>query len=409
MELHSRLIPASLKARLKPRLLAALHAEPAITSRIATRIVREGVPRFLRWSYEVEKANTLCYLADLQVGTYTYKFARSSRQPTLYASSYACMLLGMYGELKETSDAFRAGWLDYLDSFQDAGDGFFRDPLLAGAAYEGTADWGDGWGKRHLTAQLIISYARLGRRPKYPFRFLEPYYKPSHLDQWLGNFDFSRDVWSQSNYIMNVYTLLQYARDYMGETRAKAALQAIGRWLLAKQRADTGMWHDYPVRGYPEIGDAIRGAYHFYPLFTYEGERIPHPEAVIDTILRSQNTWGGFNPDQSPSGACEDIDAIEPLTRASAQSGHRLVEVDESLRRAMIWILSCHNCDGGYESLPDHSCSYGSHELTTSRPDESNLFATWFRTLCLAYLVQCIGVPNSFSLGFFPGYEMKLR
>jgi hypothetical protein len=168
------------------------------------------------------------------------------------------------------------------------------------------------------------------------------------------------------------------------------------------------MWHQYTINGYPEIGDAIRGAYHFYPLFIYENEPLKHPEAIIDTILSSQNSWGGFNPQEMPSGACEDIDAIEPLIRAALQSGHRRIDVNNALKRAIVWMLSCRHQRGGYQSLPENGCPYGGHRLTTSHPREGNLFATWFRSLCLAYIVEFLELENSYQLGFYPGYELAL-
>lgn len=408
MEAYSRLIPAPLKQKLKPRLMAALHAAPEINARIATRVVRDGVPRYLRWSFASERENTLRYLESVRVGTYGYQFAASARSPTLYGSVYACMLLGMYGELDDADRSFKDMWLAYLDRYQDEADGYFRDPSLAGPAFNGTPAWGDGWGIRHLAAHVVIAYARLGRAPAHRFRFLEPYYDAKHLERWLDSFDFTGNVWSQSNYVMNVYTLLQYARDFMAEHRAARPLLAIEDWLLSTQRPDTGMWHDYAVLGYPELGDAIRGAYHFYPLLSYEERPIPRPEAVIDTILRAQNSWGGFNPEQQPSGACEDIDAIDPLIRTALQTEHRRRDVEEALRRAMLWILSCRHPEGGYESVPEHGWSYGGHPLTSSRPREANLFATWFRTLCLAYVVDYLGLTHSFRLGNYPGYEIRL-
>lgn len=409
MKLFSPINRSVLKEKIKSKLLDRLHAKPEITGRIATRVVREGVPRHLGWTYEAEKDATLRYLESLRLGNYAYKFAQSSPAPTLYGSCYACMLMGMFGQLGELSESQKLGWLAYFDSYQDATDGLFRDPVLAGPEFEGQAGWGDGWGARHLAAHLIIAYARLGRMPKHPFRFLEPYYDQAHLANWLASFDFSANVWSQSNYIMNVYTLLQHARDYMGEVRASAAITTISQWLLAKQRSDTGMWHDYTIAGYPEIGDAIRGAYHFYPLFLYERQPISHTGAIVDTILRSQNSWGGFSPEALASGACEDIDAIEPLIRAAKQSGHRHAEVMLALQRAMIWILSCQNRGGGYESIPENATHYGGHPLTTSRPGEGNLFATWFRTLCLAYIVDFLGISHGFQLGVYPGYEINLK
>ena len=400
---------APLKSKVKDRLLHALHAKPEITARIATRVVSEGVPRYLEWAYEAERDTTLRYLDALRVGDYAYRFALSSPAPTLYGSCYACMLLGMHGVLETMPESYKHGWLDYFDAHQDTADGLFRDPSLAGPAFEGTPGWGDGWGARHLAAHLVIAYARLGRPPKHPFKFLEPYYDAKYLDNWLAEFDFSANVWSQSNYVMNVYTLLQYVRDHMGEQRAAASLTSISQWLLARQRPDTGMWHDYAISGYPEIGDAIRGAYHFYPLFVYEEQPIPHAAAVIDTVLRSQNSWGGFNPEEWASGACEDIDAVEPLIRAARQTGRRTADVERCLRRSLVWLLACRNRDGGYESLPENECPYGNHPLTTSRPGEGNLFATWFRTLCLAYIVDYLAMPHGFRLGVYPGYEISLE
>lgn len=409
MKLSSLIKPLAIKAKVKTILLGKLHAKPEITSRIATRIVREGVPRSFSWTYGAERAATLDYLESLRCGDYSYKFARGSSGPTLYGSCYACMLLGMYGQLQEMSESYKKGWLDYFDAHQDESDGFFRDPVLAGPVFEGHGGWGDGWGARHMAAHLAIGYCRLGRAPKYPFRFLEPYYDTANLTAWLASFDFDDDVWSQSNYIMNVYSLLQYSRDHMGEERADAAIEHISSWLIAKQRNDTGMWHGYPISDYPELGDAIRGAYHFFPLFVYEGRPIKYAEEVVSTILRSQNSWGGFNPEEIPSGACEDIDAIEPLIRACLQSGFRKDDVEISLRRALVWILTCRNHAGGYESIPENECPYGGHPLTTSRPGEGNLFATWFRTLCLAYIVDFLEIPHGFQLGVYPGYEINLK
>ena len=168
------------------------------------------------------------------------------------------------------------------------------------------------------------------------------------------------------------------------------------------------MWHDYTIRGYPELGDAIRGAYHFYPLFVYEGKAVSHREKTIDWILKSQNSWGGFEKEKCPSGACEDIDALEPLMRFVSQTAHRREEAEIAVKRALVWVLAHRRADGGYESLIENGCHYGAHPQTSSKPRESNLFATWFRTLCLAYMTQFLKMPNNFDIRRFPGYEISL-
>ena len=396
------------KANLKAQLLVKLHAEPAITSQLATKIILDGVPRFLNWSYSSEKNRVLHYLDSLRTGEFEYKFCTSAPGPCLYSSIYACMLLGMFGELDAWPMNKMNKWLEFFNSFQCQSDGHFRDPVLDGEAYEGNAIWGDGWGVRHLAGHIIIAYSRLGGLPRYSFSFLEPYFDSTYLEQWLKGFDFSNNVWSQSNYIMNIFVLLQFIRDRMNEDRANKPLQQIRDWLLKTQRTDTGMWHKYDITGYPELGDAIRGAYHFYPLFVYEGQDVPHKEKVIDIILSSQNSWGGFNPPNMPSGACEDIDALEPLVRFSKGIYYRQKDIHTSLQRAFVWIQSCAGNDGGYTSIPLNACHYGDHPYTTSGVGESNMFATWFRSLCLAYVVGGLNLKNSYQIGHFPGYEIRL-
>ena len=399
-----------LKERVKFELLRRLHAEPQITSQLATKVLRDGLPSYLNWDFKDEKTRVLGYLETMRVGDFDYKFCATAPGPCLYGSIYACMLKGMFGELDQADDAYKARWRAHLDGFQSEEDGHFRDPVLAGPSYEGQAGWGGGWGKTHLAGHIIIAYARLGGVPKYPFRFLEPYYEAEYLQDWLDQFDFTSNVWSQSNHIMNLCMLLQYARDFMAETRAAQPVRQILTWLKASQRADTGMWHDYDIQGYPEIGDAIRGAYHFYPLYVYDGIEVPHREAIIDTVLRSQNSWGCFNPDQMPAGACEDIDALEPLVRFSMQAPeYRQKDVGVALQRALVWLQCCHNEDGGYVSLPLNACHYGGHPYTTSGVGESNLFATWFRSLNMAYVTAGAQLKIGYQLGRYPGYEISLN
>lgn len=400
--------PHALKDTIKGLLLKRLSAEPEIVSRIATRVIRQGFPAYLNWDFHEEKRRVLSYLAKRQVGEFDYTFSPSSTKPTVYSSIYACMLLGLFGELRSWPSNRKRQWCDYFDRFQVDHDGLFRDPVLACDAFEGTGSWGDGWGVRHLSAHMIIAYARLGAIPKYSLRFLDPFYHRPYLTAWLDQFAFDSNVWSASNYIMNLYSLMQFARDYMGEQRAHSAVTCIADWLLARQSPETGMWHRYSLDNYSLLADAIRGAYHFFPLFTYDRKTVPHRERIVDHILRSQNSWGAFESECRPSGACEDIDALEPLVRFTHQTGYRKQDTDIAAKRALVWILANRNSDGGYESLMENGCHYGIHPETNSLPGESNFFATWFRTLCIAYLTTYLGLDNGYDIARIPGYEIQL-
>lgn len=97
------------------------------------------------------------------------------------------------------------------------------------------------------------------------------------------------------------------------------------------------------------------------------------------------------------------------MVRFSYAGGYRNGEVDIALKKAFVWLQSCRGQDGGYSSIPLNACHYGAHSYTTSGIGESNLFATWFRSLCLAYVVGGLKVKNEYKLGRYPGYEINLE
>jgi asparagine N-glycosylation enzyme membrane subunit Stt3 len=209
---------------------------------------------------------------------------------------------------------------------------------------------------------------------------------------------------------MNAYTILQYNRDYFNDTKAGIAVDKIKQWLLVKQNKITGLWNVNELKSKVEVEEAIRAAYHLYPIFTYDGENPFESKNAIDIILSAQNKWGGFTVDDVVAGACEDIDAIDPLIRFSLSNHmYERDRVELSLRKSMIWVLSNFNRDGGATFYIENEHHYGNHPLTSSGYNESNLFATWFRTLSLAYICDYLNIENNFQLGKFPGYEIKLE
>lgn len=396
------------KVLIKKFLLSKLHAVPKRQLDIANNVINVGVPQILSFKYSDFKDEILAYVDSLKIGDFKYKYAKSRKTTTLYASIYACMLYGLLEEMDQFSEQEKKDWADYFNSFQNEKDGFFYDPGLLGEAFNGNGDWGDGWGKRHLAGHIIIAFIRLGHTPKYAFNFLEDYYHSEYLNKWLNHLFATENMWSASNYIMNIVTLLQYSRDYMNDTKSNSSIEFILSWLDRKQDKETGLWHVTPLKTERELHTAIRGAYHYYPLFIYDDKTINFQEKVIDLILKTQNSWGGFEEELHPSGACEDIDALDPLIRFTLNTKHRKAEVDIAVKKALYWVMSNRNNDGGFSFMPLTPHEYGAHQATTSHANESNLMATWFRTLCLAYMLKYLRIDNQFTLITSPGYEIPL-
>lgn len=399
-----------MKKRLKNYLLRKLHSIERQQYDLTDAIVSRGVKGFSEFDFEIFKREILEYMKTVRVGKYAYKYAVSRERPCLYASIYAVMLEGLLGVLHIRKSSELKEWADYLNEFQSQDDGLYYDPVLKGAAYEHIGIWNEGWGKHHLMGHMIIALARLGYTPKYPLKYLEKYYDEAYLIKWMNDFDLSEDVWSASNYFMNLFTVLEYARDYLDDQRAGKAILTITDWLSQKQNPATGMWHDKDITTLDHLDKlkVVRAAYHFYPLFEYEGLSIPHSDKIVDTILPLQNRWGGWSTEDSNSGACEDIDAIEPLIRCAHARPERKAEIKAAILRSMIWQLACRNRDKGFSFYLRSQQEYGGHPMTTSLRDESSMFATWFRTLCLAYEMEYLGMPHSFDIGMYPGYEINI-
>lgn len=359
------------------------------------------LPLLYPFDYGGLKSRVMQFVESMRTGreVFLYKYADSTRVPTIYCSTYACMLKSLYGELGSITARERLDWLDYFGGFQSADDGLFRDPAIDNDLFE-SADW---WGARHLAVQVISCFTALGGKTVHDFRFLEPFYSPSYMRQWLEGREWHDKVDYVGNEIMNYGCLLQYSRDAFGNRRAGEALEVLKKWLLEHIDPGTGMWWRGSLDTPAQRSQAVQGAYHIFPLFFYDRDDIPYKERFLDNLLLTQNRLGGFGVLLN-SSACEDIDTVEPLFRLCRISDYRRDDVYRSLRMALPWVLSNLNKDGGFVFRRNNEFVYG-HKEMSSGYNESSLFATWFRSLCLAYLSKALKIDNGFHLNRCPGYE----
>jgi len=345
------------------------------------------------------RAKTLAYVESMRLpgapyGRYLY--AAGMAIPVLYASTYAAMTRHLYGELAGLGDRERREWIGYLQAHQDD-DGLFRDPAIYDQGwYAGDPEW---CGRRHLTCHVVTALACLGAVAEKPQTWLEPFCAPGGIERWLEGRDWRARPDFVGNEVMNVGTLLQYARDFQGHPQAGQTMVRLLDWLSSHWlNPQTGVWGGLDEREPLNLSRLVQAAYHFWPLYFYDHRPIPHLERAIDTVLRTQNPRGGFgwgvHNQENPwnSSACEDIDSIDPLVRMMRQTAYRREEILAALRRALPWVLSNQNEDGGFVFMRGVAFAYG-HPLMASAADVSAMFPTWFRTLCLAIMAQAL--PDS--------------
>jgi len=322
-----------------------------------------------------------------------YRYAAGCAAPTLYSSTYADMARHLLGDLQRLPAPERAAWVAHLQSHQDD-DGLFRDPVIFDQGwYKGDPLW---CGRPHLTCHVIAALTCLDAVAEKPIAWLDSWRESDALVRWLEARDWGARVAWTGNEIMNVGVLLQYARDFQNDTRAGWAVAVLLDWLAAHHlNPATGVWGDVDVSDPIWRSHAVQAAYHWWPLFFYDGVRPPHLERAIDTVLATQNPRGGFgcgvhnSAEPFTSSACEDIDSIDPLCRMMQLTDHRRAEVEAALAKAADWVLTNQMADGGFVFMRNVAFEYG-HAQMHSEAGQGAMFPTWFRLLSLALIGKAL-------------------
>ncbi len=356
-----------------------------------------------RFDFNNFKEKITYFLMQMETEKYKPKYLYSEKcsKPTLYASTYACMTLGLLGNLKKMPNKSKAEWADYFNSFQSEKDGFFYDNNVLNSAFM-DSDW---WGRRHLALHMVSAYTALGCRPQYKFSFLEEFYDANAIKLWLDYYnwtDASLGNGDVDNKIMNIGCLLQYQRDCWNDEKASAAVSYLKSYLLSKIN-DAGMWGGFNADKPAELSRMVQFAYHLYSIFFYDKEFEFNFEKVVTLVLKTQNEFGGYGIHPN-SSACEDIDSIDILIRFAPYLPERKADIDLSLRRAFKWIMINQMNDGGLVFKIGEPMAYGHKPEMSSNINQSAMFPTWFRTLALAYITRYFGMEY-FQIDSSPGYQ----
>ena len=370
------------------------------------RFVSSSVDRTgdITFNFNTFKENVLTFVNSLQVddiGT-QFKYSQQATQPTLYASAYACMTYSLLGALDGFTSKRKSDWISYFDSFQRSSDGLFYDVAVQNEHYD-NSDW---WGARHLAVHMISAYTQLGAKPAYRFKFLEPYYDLTFLEQFMRNNEWAFDGPMDNDFdnkLMNLGCLLQYQRDFFGDSQAGKSIMFIQKFLLNKINSKTGIWGDDSLNNDDIRSRKVQFAYHLFPLFFYDNIYEFDIEKVIDVTLQTQNRFGGYGV-KANSSACEDIDSVDILVRLGGIGNLDRSRIQESLAKALKWNCLNQVKDGGFVFRLNESFIYG-HPQLGSLPDQGAIFPTWFRTLNMAYLCSGLEMPTKFNIVRCPGYE----
>lgn len=327
------------------------------------------------------RAKTLNYIESMRIndGIYgRYRYSNSQIEPVLYASAYAALTRHLYRDIESISNKERSDWISLIKSYQ-ADDGLFKDPMIDNEMAS-SCDW---WGWKHMTLHIIMALTALDAKPDKKFKFLEPFRKEEYAIKWLEGRAWMTNPANVSNEVQNNVTLLQYARDFQDVKWAGNTVESMLNWLDQTQDIETGLWGNSFKNPY-DLSCGVQTGYHLWLLYFYDRRDIKYCNKIIDNVMKTQNSLGGFGVPLN-SSACEDIDSIDPLARIYFKSNYNNININMSLERSLPWILSNMNEDGGFVFRRRESFKYG-HQRMYSKADESAMFPTWFRSLSLSYL-----------------------
>lgn len=325
-------------------------------------------------------------------------FSKNSSQRSIYAYVYWVMTAKLIGmELDEKI----LNVLEEIICECQTEDGLCWDESIVNLQYLN----GDGWGARHFMPHYFIAIERLGIKAKYSLKYVTPFYKSEILRTLFDALDWTHP-WQSSNLVMNIGVALFYERERFNNKEAGKAVEVLQKWLMDHIRADCGMWGEGNLKSKSFQYALIRGAYHMYSFLIYDNIDFPYKEKAIDFILKCQNKYGGYDF-RANSSACEDIDAIEPLIRLSLLTpGYRYAEIRSSISNSLQWVVQNQRDDGGCVFRLGELFDYGNVNMMSDK-NESNLFATWFRTLSVCYMYDFL-LGNVREYVDIPGYEYPL-
>lgn len=366
-------------------------------SSILIKQYKDFLKEYSYCSVEDIKLSILEYVNSLRGEGFEYFFSKSADAPSLYASVFACLIRGSFGDISESD---KLEWAKYINSFQNS-EGLYIDSRIQDRMF---VDNREGYCARHLLGHITAALDLLSAKPIYEFHFLKNELSLEQINEWYHSLNFHQ-IWSSSNQIMNYGIALQYSRDRLN-LPYNSQIEYLEELLLKSNRLDCGMWYDGKLRGKSSLYEVIRGAYHIVPIMYYDQVSLPYPEVALNILLKSQNQWGGFDL-LIGSGACEDIDAIDTLLRLAIQTDYPREKIMPLLNLSKKWILFNQNQDGGFVYNRKNTFCWGKQPALYSKKNESNLFATWFRTLSMQLIDNYCFRNNNYRVKT-PGMECPL-
>ncbi|WP_045301749.1 acyltransferase [Microbacterium trichothecenolyticum] len=212
---------------------------------------------------------------------------------------------------------------------------------------------------------------------------------PERVVEFCGSLPWATDAWGAGHHIDGFGTAILWTKR-AGHPIPAGVEEALFGWLLLNTDPQTGMWGSAtPDRGnLPVVNGFYRASRGTFAQF---GVPLPHPDRVIDTVLRHARDPRWFAP--GARNACNVLDVAHPLWLARG-TGYRDDEVRELAARLLSDALATWVPGAGFSFREPSPAARGLIET------EPGLQGTEMWLAILWYLADLAGVSD--ALGYRP-------
>ena len=257
-------------------------------------------------------------------------------QSTIMSSAFSILTLELIDCLNKIDIKAEAS---HISSYQDRSSGLIIDPKL-NFDNSNLEDLEKNYIHYQTTAFSISALDALGFSPRNKLVFLDAFRGKEKIKEFFEKIDWN-NPWHESNKIMFLLQFFSYEYLRMDNRQSLNIIHVILDQLDHLQDPETGLWGtQFKASSFI----AMAAAYHFLIYYKYFDRPINFSERIATSVFRLQMKDGLYHP-FGGGGACEDLDAIDVLSKVVKNNDSNF---DKSLDRSYNAILENYNKDGGF-------------------------------------------------------------
>ena len=286
--------------------------------------------------HKINKDDIQKFIFSLRNSDGGFYLQKNFKQSSLMSSAFSIMTLELINSM-DLLENKKEGEL-FL-KHQDEKTGLFVDPSLK-IEYEKIEDIELNYIHYQTTAFSLSALDALKLSPVYNLSFMDAFRGKEKISKFFENINW-KNPWHESNKIMFLLQFFSYEHIKLKNQNSFDNINIIIDKLNSFQDPRTGLWG---TQHKASTFVSMAAAYHFLIYYKYYNREINHSEKISTSVFQLQMRDGLFHP-FGGGGACEDLDAIDVISKVSSELS---VDSERSLKDAYSALLKNYDRSGGF-------------------------------------------------------------